>query len=486
MQKKYIAPADFVLLSINQRKSLFQLFLSTFFLLSFEGRSQVSNYSFAQSSAAYSSISSPINVFPATWDDNAIVSIVIPFSFTFNGVDYASCNISANGFITFGATPPAADLYNPISNNTAYSGSVSGFGRDLINNSSSIVHGVEGSSPNRVFVVQWINARRYDSGIVTGDVVNFQIRLYETSNSVQVRYGTNSATSTANDKKVQVGLRGATNTDYNNRYGANGDAWAFLAAGTDSADKANFKSTILPVSGLTFTWTPPPLILSLGTTSACSGSNIIINGRNLSGATAANVRVGGTPVTSITSNTGSTITAVLGIGTTGHVTVTAPNGTATSPTPFTVNPIPTDVSISSTISPTGATSCTYNYVRLEATGGVHNNAVAFSESFSGSPNWAYNVLTGVQGYYYGSATAGGTSPEGGLGWVSNTTGNWYFYPATGTYNYLPIDINDFTTLNLSFKHAFNLYTGAYTRGISVEVPTNSTAWTKVWEKSPIP
>jgi hypothetical protein len=89
------------------------------------------------------------------------------------------------------------------------------------------------------------------------------------------------------------------------------------------------------------THAPPPTITNLLTpSSGCEGSNITITGTNLTGATAATVTIGGTAVSSITSNNGSTIVAVIGAGTTGTVSVTTPDGTATSIGTFTVNPLP--------------------------------------------------------------------------------------------------------------------------------------------------
>lgn len=84
-----------------------------------------------------------------------------------------------------------------------------------------------------------------------------------------------------------------------------------------------------------------PTITSLGSSSGCIGGNITINGTNLAGATVANVRIGGTAVSSITSISASQIVAVIGSGTTGTVTVTNANGTATSGTTFTINSLPT-------------------------------------------------------------------------------------------------------------------------------------------------
>jgi hypothetical protein len=87
---------------------------------------------------------------------------------------------------------------------------------------------------------------------------------------------------------------------------------------------------------------PAPTISSLGPpTSACTnGGSITINGTNLTGATAANVKIGGTAVSSITSNSGTVLVAVIGTGTTGTVSVTTIGGTATSAATFTVNTTP--------------------------------------------------------------------------------------------------------------------------------------------------
>ena len=86
---------------------------------------------------------------------------------------------------------------------------------------------------------------------------------------------------------------------------------------------------------------PTPTITSLGSTSSCVGSSITINGANLTGATASGVKIGGTAVSSISSNTGTVLVAVVGSGTSGTVSVTTAGGTATSGATFTVNSLPT-------------------------------------------------------------------------------------------------------------------------------------------------
>ena len=102
---------------------------------------------------------------------------------------------------------------------------------------------------------------------------------------------------------------------------------------------------------------PAPTITSLGTTSGCAGSSLTINGTNLTGATAANVKVGGTAVSSITLNTGTVMVVVVGAGTTGTIAVTTAGGTATSASTYTVNPSPT-ISGTTTVCPSTTTTLT--------------------------------------------------------------------------------------------------------------------------------
>ena len=134
-----------------------------------------------------------------------MAAVTIPFSFTFNGTAYTSVNVSSNGYLTFGATAPSSFDYAPISSTATFDGAVAVFARDLISNASIIEQATIGSAPNRQFIVQWDNVRRYNGGGVVGDVLNFQIILNETPNTVQVMYGTCTATNTT-ALTCQVGL----------------------------------------------------------------------------------------------------------------------------------------------------------------------------------------------------------------------------------------------------------------------------------------
>jgi hypothetical protein len=116
-----------------------------------------------------------------------------------------------------------------------------------------------GTAPNRTLVVQWTGFQRYTTTGFFGELYNFQIRLNETTNTINAVYnlsGPNSTTTTT----FQIGLRGSVNTDFNNRLTTTN--WTSTTSGTSNSSTITLSSTVKPASGLTYTWTPP----------ACSGT----------------------------------------------------------------------------------------------------------------------------------------------------------------------------------------------------------------------
>ena len=216
---------------------------------------QVNRYQFTQTNGTYASIAGTTAI-ASGWDDNvsAAATTAIPFTFTINGTGYTSCRVSSNGYIAFGATPGTTN-YTPISGNIGYNATISAFGRDLTDAATpaAITQTTLGISPSRIYVVQWNSARRYNGGIVTGDVLNFQIRMYETSNKAEIVYGACSATSTT-ALNAEVGLRGSANTDYSNR--SQTIAWGTTSLGQSNVAIMSSSNTLMPASGLTYTWTP--------------------------------------------------------------------------------------------------------------------------------------------------------------------------------------------------------------------------------------
>jgi hypothetical protein len=378
-------------------------FLILAFLLFFSNITfaQVANYGFTQSAGTYTTPSGFNNASPNNWDD-AVTNISIGFNFTFNGTTYTTCNVNTNGYITFGTTAPSSTNFTPLSSTEGYAGAISALGRDLIENGPRVRYANTGSSPNRTLVVQWTNARRFNSGAQNGDF-NFQIVLHETTNVIQVIYG--SCTSAyATDLTTQVGLRGANNADFNNRTTTNN--WpASTAGGTNTATcNTGDGAGELPTNGLTYTWTPRPTITSLAGSPACAGGTITINGTNLSNATA--VTIGGTAVSSITTNTATQIVAVIGSGTTGTVQVTTAGGTATSAGSFTVNPTPAAIGGGASSVCVGATTPAFTNTTGGGTWSITNGTGSATISAGG-------IVTG--------STAGTVTVVYSIGTCSSTT-----------------------------------------------------------------
>ena len=306
---------------------------------------QVSSYAFSQSAGTYTPISGGTSLASytaattgATRMDDVIYNIpngTIPFQFFYNGTGFTGCNVSSNGFITFGATAPDAGNYAPLSSTNLYSGAISAFGRDLeggfiftanrtsgsadllnVSNvgsiqvgdfldgtgiptgatvvsivgttitmsanatstgtagairvggpSSNIQYATEGVAPNRVFVIQYSNFKRFGTTLTTTQhmVLNFQFRLHETTGEIRIVYGTNSPGLTTFTTTNQVGLRGVDSafaTNVNNRANTKNvnDDWLNSVAGTANTSGMLFNN-VSPAnvisSGLTYTWTPP-------------------------------------------------------------------------------------------------------------------------------------------------------------------------------------------------------------------------------------
>ncbi|MBM4060629.1 MAG: hypothetical protein FJ265_05975 [Planctomycetes bacterium] len=136
-----------------------------------------------------------------------------------------------------------------------------------------------GSAPNRTFVVQWSNFRRYTiSALTTAQhmVLNFQVRLGESSGRIEIVYGNCSPGLSTTTTVVQVGLRGPNNAfpaNINNRMNVKGTSdWATSTAGTANTSGEVFNdiapANVIP-SGLTYLWAPAPIATNVAYGTGC-------------------------------------------------------------------------------------------------------------------------------------------------------------------------------------------------------------------------
>ena len=114
--------------------------------------------------------------------------------------------------------------------------------------------------------------------------------------------------------------------------------------GTNAIGRANLDGTGANQNWITVgNWplgvavTPAPTITSFTPTTGSTGATVIITGTNFTGTT---VKFGGTDAASFTVDSTTQISAVVGTGSTGNVTVTTDGGTATSASTFTYDSSP--------------------------------------------------------------------------------------------------------------------------------------------------
>ncbi len=137
-----------------------------------------------------------------------------------------------------------------------------------------------GTLPNRVLTIQWKNFRQQGSATV-GDRWNFQIKMYETTNVVEFVYGEMTYGGSGVWTGADVGLTGASTTDFNNRRTTStspNNVWNNTLAGTANTSSNNLALAAVATlpSGLTYTFTPPscfpPFRYALGATTATSAT----------------------------------------------------------------------------------------------------------------------------------------------------------------------------------------------------------------------
>ena len=148
--------------------------------------------------ASYVEISSGT---PGPAGDDFQSRIQLPFSFKFDNYTYDSAQISTNGWMEFGTGASGsvrgltdASLLQYFTQTLGLRSkptkALGPWWTDLSANGSNqtITYTALGTAPDRIFVVQWKNIpANYDPS--TGVFINFQIKLYETTNIIEFCYG---------------------------------------------------------------------------------------------------------------------------------------------------------------------------------------------------------------------------------------------------------------------------------------------------------
>jgi hypothetical protein len=211
------------------------------------------DYDFSASMETFSSIKTFGTPATINGDDFFQTSIPLGFSFTYCGVSYPLTYASSNGYIQLinilpsSGAPSASNNLNSVSLLHQGTGMICPFWDDLDATGRESYYTTIGDAPNRVFIFEWVNLGLYGglSG-ATADTLNFQLKLYETTNTIQFCYGSHNQPNLT----ATMGLINST-TDYQTL-----DAPSSFP--TPSGSNFNTSINSLPDDGQVYTWSFGP------------------------------------------------------------------------------------------------------------------------------------------------------------------------------------------------------------------------------------
>jgi GEVED domain len=226
------------------------LFLAVLFVCNINKiAAQVSSYTFAESAGTYAVLGGTNST--ATGDDGIQDGIPIGFNFTMGGTAFTHFCINTNGWIKLGnaaTTIGGSGWTNALGNAATHRPLIAALWDDNHRNTGAITYSTTGGAPNRILTVDWNNVNLGGGGSTSAvNLASFQIKVYETTNVVELIYsgtlalaGTLSASVGLNDNTSFLSVTpGAPGT------ASSGIANNAIAATTDMVGK---KYTFTPAS----------------------------------------------------------------------------------------------------------------------------------------------------------------------------------------------------------------------------------------------
>ncbi len=144
-------------------------------------------------SSGYSPISTSggASVSTATGNDMNQTGISLGFSFNYAGNNFTTIGFNTNGLLFFDAVAPAANTVNSrLFSNVAPNLCITAWWNDLLDDASSeILYQTQGAPGNRTFTVQYTNFPNSSGSNGSNVRLNYQVKLFETSNVIEYHYG---------------------------------------------------------------------------------------------------------------------------------------------------------------------------------------------------------------------------------------------------------------------------------------------------------
>ncbi len=428
-------------------------------LFSFLGlNAQVSEYAFQQSIGVYTPITTTNPaIVPGELDSHTSPLTNIGFNFVFNGITYTQFTATSNGFIKLGTTAANSYASSPFTA-TAEMPAIAFFARDGKSGTEGVFHTVTGTAPNRVLTIEFKDYRPYYSSATI--LLSAQIKLYETSNIVEIVYGPSTGGTTA--YFGQVGIASSL-TDVQNRIATTNWSTSTNATPGATASATNamtFSSTVKPTEGLTYSWTP---------SSCASPSN-----RTVTNITTSSFEINATSSSSPTFEYEVRTSGLPGTGASGLVQ-TQQNVVA----PFTVNGLQASQSYQVYIRTicTESTS-TWQQINVSTLCGIFELPLIQGFNSSTVPNcWTNTIITGATGISFveSSTAPNATAIEGTHMLKHNYALNRQERFTTPVINTVGIN-----TLRLEFDFYHSSIGPSYNDSLIVEFSTNNgVSWTRI-------
>jgi len=263
-------------------KALLVFCLTTLSMWTAKTYGQVGNYAFTNTTSTYAAISGTA-LLTAT-DDGISAATNIGFNFNFGGTVFTQFKANSNGWLTFTTTATNTTQYTLMTSGAPLQ-SICVFDRDLV---STVQYLLSGVAPNRILTVQWNPLNSFSSTTVpaTGSC---QIKLYETTNVVEMNYSGFTAGTRTLAASVQVGLIGSSTATTQVR-SVSGTTWPAAIGANTNTNTVTISTAALPDNNRLFRFAPVtlvnPNITSFSPAVACPSSTVTIFGSGFSGTTA--------------------------------------------------------------------------------------------------------------------------------------------------------------------------------------------------------
>ena len=183
------------------------------------GQTAAQNYTITTSENASAVLGSAL--VPGSQDDDITVPLALPATFAFSiyGTPVTQLRVDTNGILGFNALSGASSAGNgPLPAGIFSTPSLVAHWDDLDGSPGATTGGgvytsESGVAPNRIFNIEWRMTRYRDNAVATAPTIIFTVRLYETTNLMEIVYtnvvGNNGQTNGTNGDSATIGVQAA-------------------------------------------------------------------------------------------------------------------------------------------------------------------------------------------------------------------------------------------------------------------------------------